>query len=87
LPEGEASAGQSLAIPLLLVLLDPSQHGPQALVGDDVGLSDAGLRVDEHAAGKKLPLVANLDASVFVLVDAAPVTRQPSRRNSAVIRR
>ena len=46
--------GQTLAIAFLLVLLDLSQHRPQALVGDDVGLANAPLRVEEHAAGEKL---------------------------------
>ena len=79
LPEGEVAAGQALAIALLLVLLELSQHGTQALVGDDVSLLDAGLRVDEDAAREQLRFVADLDASVLVLVHAASLARKRKR--------
>ena len=51
LPEGEVTAGQVLAIALLLVLPDPSQDGAQALVGNDVGRPDARLGIDEDGDG------------------------------------
>ena len=73
-------AGQALAIASLRVFLDLSQHGTQALVGDEVSGLDARLPVPEDAAGEKLPLVTDLDASVFVLVDAALVAGQRKRR-------
>ena len=79
LPKGELRMGRALAIAFLLVFLDLSQHRTQALVGDDVGLVDARLRVDEHAAGQKLPFVAELDASVLVLVNAASLAREEKR--------
>jgi hypothetical protein len=74
LSEGEVAAGQALAIALLLVLLDLSQHGAQALVGHDGSLLDAGVLVEEDAAGEPLPRVADLDAPVLVLVNAASLT-------------
>ena len=43
LAERELGVGQALAIAFLLILLDLSQHGRQALVGDDVSLLDSGL--------------------------------------------
>jgi len=40
-------------------------------VRDDGGLVDVGVLVEEDAAGEDLACVANLDASVLVLVDTA----------------
>jgi hypothetical protein len=76
---GEIAAGQALAIAFPLVLVNLSQHGAQALAGDDVSLLDARLRVDEDAAGEKLPFVTDVDAKVLVLMDAAPVARKRKR--------
>ena len=79
LSQGELGAGQALAIALLLVCSDLAQHGPEPLVGDNVGLLDARLRVDEDAGGKKPAFVTDLNASVLVLVDAAPVASERKR--------
>ena len=72
--------GQALAIALLLVCPDLAQHGPEPLVGHDGARLDAGILVEEDAAGEQLPRVADLDAAVLVLVDAASLAHEEERR-------
>jgi len=72
-------AGQALPVALLLVCLSLGQHGGEALVGDDVGVRDPGVLVEEHAAGEPLLAVEDLDAPVGVLVDAAALAREGKR--------
>jgi len=55
----------------LLIRAYLGEHGSEPLVGHDGARLDAGLLVEEDAAGEKLPRVADLDAAVLVLVDAA----------------
>ena len=75
----EASTGQSLAIALLLVVSDLAQHGTQSFVGHDGASRDKGILVEEDTAGEWLVRVADFDASVLVLMDAATFSRKLQR--------
>ncbi len=79
LSDREVSTGKALAIAFLLVAPDLAQHGAQSLVGHDGTLRNTGSLVEEDAAGERLVRVTELDASVFVLVDAAPLAREEKR--------
>src|SRR3990172_4364903 len=79
LPDGEASTGQPLAVAFLLVAPDLAQYGAESLVGDDGALRDVGVLVEEDSAGEPLVCVADLNASVLVLVYAAAFTREGQR--------
>ena len=68
-----------MAVAFLLIRLDLGQHRAEALVGDDGTLRDMRVLVEEDAAGEKLPRVADLDAAVLVLVDAASLADEGNR--------
>ncbi len=63
----------------MLVAQDLAQHGAQSLFGHDGTLRDARSLVEEDAAGEGLVRVADLDAPVLVLVNAAALTRKRLR--------
>jgi hypothetical protein len=79
LSECEGATGQALAIALLLVDPDLTQHGAEPLVGDDGTLLNARDLVKKDPTGERRIRVAELDASVLVLVDTTSFAGQSKR--------
>ena len=78
LSEGEVAAGQALAIAFLLVLRILLSTAPSRLLATMAPCCDVRVLVEEDAVGELLSRVADLDASILVLVDAAALARRGS---------